>query len=261
MYWIENLILDGAMITLTLFLMGKQIRIRRIMISAFLGASASTMILVCGLHFGWLYVLLLFAVGMAMMYLAMEQKSGNDLFLGLIYDTTLTFVFSELMKGGALLTGNRGGARAAAGMILAGMSAVLCYVRYRSRKSRQNTIYQVSITQQGRRMDVKALFDTGNALTEPISGKPVSIVESSAWQTVMEEPKPQHVKVIPFHSIGGEHGLLKGMEVEEIAIWTGEKKIVLKQAVIALYEGSLSEDRSFQMILHQGLLNLERYGY
>lgn len=256
LYFIENLILDGIMLMLTLFLMRKRISIRRIMIAAFVGASASTCMLVFSIHFGLLYILILLGMGIAMMEIVMKQKSRNEILLGMVYYFTLAFVFSKLLKGGEWITKNRVSGIVLVALVIVVMSIILFFVIYQSRKNGQNTIYQVSIQEQGRRMDVKALYDTGNVLRDPISGKPVSIVESDAWYKMMPEPRPEHYKVIPFHSIGQEHGILKGMEIEEMIIWAGDQKIVLKQAIIALYEGSLSKDESFQMILHQGLLNL-----
>lgn len=244
------------MLVLTLVLMRKRISIRRVMIAAFVGAAASTCMLVCGLHFGILYILILFGMGIVMMEIVMEQKRRNDVLLGIVYYFTLVFTFSKLLNGGEWVTQNKVSGIVMAAMVIAVMSSILFFMVYQNRKNGQNTIYQVSILEQGRRMDVKALFDTGNALREPISGKPVSIIESNVWHEHMEQPRPEHYKIIPFHSIGQEHGILKGMEIDEMIIWTDDKKIVQKQAIIAFYEGSLSKDESFQMILHQGLLNL-----
>lgn len=253
---IENLFLDGAMLILTLILMRKKIRIRRILIAAFLGAATSTFLLVAGLQFGFLYILILFGLGIAMMGIAMEQKSKNEILLGIVYYFTLVFVFSKLLKGGEWIAKNKVSGIVIAVSVIGIMSMALFYIIYQNQKNRQKTIYQVSILEQGQRLDVKALFDTGNALTEPFSGKPVSIIESAVWHTMMKENVPERFKVIPFHSIGQEHGIMKGMEIDELIIWMGDRKIVQKQAIIALYEGSLSKDKSFQMILHQDLLNL-----
>ena len=253
---IENLFLDGAMLILTLFLMRKRVTIRRVLIAAFLGAVTSTVMLLAGVQFGFLYILILFGMGIVMMGIAMEQKSKNEILLGIVYYFTLVFVFSKLLRGGEWIAKNKVSGIVMAVLVLGIMSMALCYIIYQNQKNRQKTIYQVSVVEHGQRLDVKALFDTGNALTEPFSGKPVSIIEREIWRTMMEEPQPEHFKVIPFHSIGQEHGILKGMEVDELIIWAGDRKIVQKQAIIALYEGSLSKDRSFQMILHQGLLDL-----
>lgn len=244
------------MLILTLFLMRKKISIRRVLMAAVLGAVTSTLMLVVGLHFGLLYILILLGMGSAMMSIAMKQKSRNDILLGIVYYFTLVFVFSKLLKGGEWITKNQLNGMVVAIIVIGVMSIALLYIIYQNRKNRQNTIYQVSIVEQGKRIDVKALFDTGNALREPFSGKPVSIIESEVWRAVINEPKPEHYKIIPFHSIGQEHGVLNGMEIDELIIWADDRKIVQKQAIIALYEGSLSKDKSFQMILHQGLMNL-----
>ena len=60
--------------------------------------------------------------------------------------------------------------------------------------------------------------------------------------------------MIPFYSIGQEHGILKGMEIDQLVIKQDDRQIVQKNAIIAFYEGKLSNDRSYQMILHQSLL-------
>lgn len=260
MYWdlylIENLFLDGAMLILTLILMRKRVCIRRVLIAAFLGAATSTVLLVAGLQFGFLYILILFGMGIVMMGIAMEQKTRNEILLGIVYYFTLVFVFSKLLRGGEWIVKNKVSGIVIAVLVIGIMSMALFYIIYQNQKNRQKTIYQVSIVAQGQRLEVKALYDTGNALTEPFSRKPVSIIEYAVWDTLMKETEPERFRVIPFHSIGQEHGIMKGMEVDELIIWMGDRKIVQKQAIVALYEGSLSKDKSFQMILHQDLLNL-----
>ena len=54
-------------------------------------------------------------------------------------------------------------------------------------------------------------------------------------------------------SIGEKHGVLEGTMVDELIISVGDRDIIKKDAVVALYKGQLSQDGSFQMILNQGL--------
>ena len=49
-------------------------------------------------------------------------------------------------------------------------------------------------------------------------------------------------------------GYCRGTEVDELIIWREDEPYVQKKAVIALYEGKLSGNGSYQMILHTGLL-------
>lgn len=110
------------------------------------------------------------------------------------------------------------------------------------------------MAQQGRKLTLKALLDTGNGLREPISGRPVSIIERDVYDTLCHQTIQERYRVIPYHSIGKEHGILQGTEVDELIIWREDEPYVQKKAVIALYEGKLSGNGSYQMILHTGLL-------
>lgn len=251
---IENLLLDGAMLILTLFLMRKRICFGRILIASMLGALTSTLMLIEGVQFGIAYIVILFGVGMIMMRIAMKQKTWHEVMLGMMYYFTLVFAFSKLHQVSEWMVGNRVSGIVLVFLVIGIMSVALLYMIYQNRKGRQRPIYCVVVIAQGKSVEVKGLLDTGNALTEPFTGKPVSIIEIEAWRNVMPEPEPERFKVIPFHSIGQEHGILKGMEIDELIIWAGDRKIVQRQAIIALYEGSLSSDKSYQMILHQGLL-------
>lgn len=253
---IENLLLDGAMLILTLFLMRKRVCFGRILIASMLGALTSTQMLIAGMQFGIVYIVILFGVGMVMLRIAMKQKTWNEVMLGMMYYFTLVFAFSKLHQVSEWMVGNRVNGIVLVFLVIGIMSVALLYMIYQKRKGRQRPIYCVVVVAQGKSVEVKALLDTGNALAEPFTGKPVSIIESEVWRNMMPEPEPERFKVIPFHSIGQEHGILKGMEIDELIIWTSDRKIVQKQAIVALYEGSLSKDKSFQMILHQDLLNL-----
>ncbi len=252
---LENLFLDGTMLVFTLFLMRKKICIGRVLMAALTGAVTSTVMLVTRLSYGMLYILILFGMGAVMMWIAMKQKRINDILVGTVYYFTLAFVFSQLFRGGVRITQSRSGIVMVVLSIIGIMSGTLFYVIRQNQKKRQNALYRVAIVEQGQQIEVRALLDTGNALTEPFSGKPVSVIESKVWHLVCREQTPESFRVIPFHSIGQEHGILRGAQIDELIIWAGDRKIVQKQAVIALYDGSLSKDESYQMILHQGLLN------
>ncbi len=253
---IENLLLDGAMLILTLFLMRKRICFGRILTASMLGALTSTLMLMEGVQFGIAYIVILCGVGMIMMRIAMKQKTWQEVMLGIVYYFTLVFAYSKLHQVSEWMVGNRVSGIVLVFLVIGIMSVALLYMIYQNRKGRQRSIYCVVVIAQGKSVEVKGLLDTGNALTEPFTGKPVSVIESEVWRNMMPEPEPERFKVIPFHSIGQEHGILKGMEIDELIIWTSDRKIVQKQAIVALYEGSLSKDKSFQMILHQDLLNL-----
>lgn len=65
-------------------------------------------------------------------------------------------------------------------------------------------------------MRVTALIDSGNSLTEPISGKPVSIIDRGVFCELWEQNAP--FRAIPYRSIGKKHGILQGYLLPELKI-------------------------------------------
>lgn len=54
---------------------------------------------------------------------------------------------------------------------------------------------------------------------------------------------PQKFRIIPYQSVGNEHGVLEGIVVERMMIQQEEGEVVKKEAVVALYKGKLSRGR------------------
>lgn len=98
------------------------------------------------------------------------------------------------------------------------------------------------------------LLDSGNQLRDPISKKPVSIVESQ-WILPMErQKKEENIKLIPYHSIGKNHGMMRGFVGDKLVIKREGNFAVIKRPVIGISENSLSDKGDYQMILSPALL-------
>ncbi len=136
-------------------------------------------------------------------------------------------------------------------VLLAGYAGfLLCANGIRSyRKKKQNPFCKVRIWGEESPVCVYGLIDTGNGLTEPISGKPVAILESEVWSKMEKAKRPEKFKVIPFHSIGKESGILEGYEVKKIEIEYEMGRKELTDVLIAVFQGKLSVKGDYQMIL------------
>lgn len=110
-------------------------------------------------------------------------------------------------------------------------------------------LHQVTITVNSKKVKLTALCDTGNSLTEPITKKPVSVVEMSVIDIFMKESL-KHV-VIPYNSVGKSHGIMNGFWADEL--YVDDK--VINNAVIGIYEGKLSQSNDYQMLLHPNIMN------
>ena len=125
-----------------------------------------------------------------------------------------------------------------------------------------NALCKAIVMNGGSRMTVTALLDTGNSLVEPISGKPVSVVDTDILKGLWEE-EPKLYRAIPYHSVGKRRGILKGYLLPELRIDLGGVEKVCKDTYIAVCEEYLSEENGeggvpVKMILNPGLLEEKR---
>lgn len=63
-------------------------------------------------------------------------------------------------------------------------------------------------------------IDSGNSLTEPVSGKPVVVVPLRVINELLpvEEERGQRYTIIPFRSVGISHGVMEGYRMDSILV-------------------------------------------
>lgn len=254
-YFIENVSMDAQLLLLTLLLLKEKIIPWRLILASLIGGVGSVLIFLSGIHFGVGYIFVVILLDAFILFLCMKNAWKRKallqrLIMGIIYLHGMAFAYTRFMECADRLDG-RGTARIlAAALVLGIVIFILIYRRFMER----GRIYRVVLTQEDENVEFRALFDTGNLLTDPISGKPVSVIEETERMKQWLEKYPQKYKVIPYQSIGNEHGILEGMTVDELMIQKEEEQVVKKETVIALYKGKLSKNGAFQMILNHNLI-------
>ncbi|MDK2820687.1 MAG: hypothetical protein PWP31_652 [Clostridia bacterium] len=131
----------------------------------------------------------------------------------------------------------------------------------------------------GQRRVVKALVDTGNSLRDPLSQKPVIIVEYSALKEILPSeiikeytndepdlnslvnsltttPWASRLHLIPYQSLGQSQGLLLGLRPDEVVVVTNERMIKVNEVIVGLYKKRLSPEGNYRALLHPDLLDL-----
>lgn len=105
-------------------------------------------------------------------------------------------------------------------MGIMGLGALLAlFLSYiRERKEKTQDMCKVVLVGHGAKITINALMDTGNSLIEPISGKPVSILEKSVFDSLCREERPEGFRAIPYHSIGKSNGILHGYLLPEMLV-------------------------------------------
>jgi len=119
-------------------------------------------------------------------------------------------------------------------------------------------------------------LDTGNNLCDPLTGRPVIVMEYSLLRSCLPEDVKQaldrvakgedflrampgtvwanRLRLIPFTSIGKKHGLLPGLRCDNVVIDTGLRPIYQQNIVVGIHWDKLSPDNKFQMLLPSKIL-------
>lgn len=113
--------------------------------------------------------------------------------------------------------------------------------------------YDVKITFRGKSVVVRGLYDTGNGLTEPVSGKMVHIAEYKILKPLLEgdEKAKENIYVIPFHSIGEEDGIMYGIRMDEMVVLVDDEPKFLYNPIIGIYTGNVSKRGNYSVILNK----------
>lgn len=113
--------------------------------------------------------------------------------------------------------------------------------------------FDVELYWDERTFQIKGLLDTGNGLVDPISHKPVCVLDKAVAKEFLGEMKLAKVRYIPFHSIGKKEGLLLVVEIDKMCIHS-EQEIWIDRPLIGISEEKVSSEGEYQMILNPNLL-------
>lgn len=192
-----------------------------------------------------------------MLFLAFPVK-GFRMFLKLLKYLTL---YSVGMGGGMLLLLRiLGWLGISSDGVLALMGAggvLFLFLRHFSLgHGQENCLCRATLVCGGSSLTVNALIDSGNSLTEPVSGKPVSVVEEEVFRSLWRDGPPGF-RAIPYHSIGRRHGILQGYLLPELQLEIDGMVRGFYGVYVAVSEEQISEDAgadSVKMIINPLLL-------
>ena len=116
-------------------------------------------------------------------------------------------------------------------LAVAAVIALLCCFLRRGRRP-EGDHADVTVMYSGRKINVKAMRDTGNDLRDILTGLPVLIVgpdaafkltgltaeELAAPMETMERRRIRGLRLIPYSSIGNSHGLMLGIRIRDIRV-------------------------------------------
>ncbi len=184
----------------------------------------------------------------------MAVIAGVSLILGAIWQflrIQLAMPFFAAVPGGYLL-------------------ACIVWDGWRRKKSRTKYIYDVTLQRGKNEISLKALLDSGNRLVQPVTLRPVHIVDFEQLRKLLSKEETEELEdllkyrtqktasgkftYVPFQSIGGGEGVLPVMALDGIRVKHGESAWSAKGILVAVSKKAVSGRGEYQMILHPRIL-------
>lgn len=261
--YVDSLFLINFVMNLYLLMLVNRSTLRtatpgRLIAGAAFGGGSYLLLLISG-GAVWLRLILGAAGAFGMLLIAFRVKglrnflklAEKTLFYSFCIGGGLFFLIRRLHFAERSLTG-------IFGILGAGGILFLFLARFRRGEQQESCICRATLICGETKVTVAALVDSGNSLAEPVSGKPVSVVEEAVLRSLWESGGPGY-RVIPYHSIGKKKGILEGYLLPELRLETeGICKVFRNVYIAASPEGiSASEGEeadSIKMIVNPRLL-------
>ncbi len=207
-------------------------------------------------------------------------------FMNSIYYNTELRLKLLVLGDGIMLSNITAGFVALAMMVAVLLAIGLLFV-WRLYRQKAKDIYDIELTLEGRSIQSKGLFDTGNCLYDPLYHKPVIVLERSVMEKLlskdfldefektknylsgvgqeeqmaasMEQSETankilRRLRIIPYSSIGKEQGMMFGLMLDQLVIHTGKETVYCNKITAAISENHLSPSEEYHVILHKELL-------
>lgn len=143
------------------------------------------------------------------------------------------------------------------------VSTLICYLllmiirKFMKRPLASSKFYRISVKGENTAVVLKALLDTGHALTDVFSDLPVIVAEYEAVKSIIPEDAREYfkmqngietvpdalksrIRLIPYKSVGGS-GLLPGFIVCDTEIIYRDYTSIVKKAIIAVNAASVGD--------------------
>ena len=136
---------------------------------------------------------------------------------------------------------------------------------------KEDIFYQLEIYIEKKKSSINAILDTGNMLKDPITKAPVIIVNKNSIKNILPQELlynmetilggdclgklnnkkiAKRITIIPYTSLGNENGMILGVKPDKIII---EGKVI-KNVVIGVYDKELSKRKKYDALFGLDLL-------
>ena len=168
------------------------------------------------------------------------------------------------------------------GLIAGIIAFIITQIAFKINKSKlnnKNTFIEIELYNKNKMTKARALLDSGNMLKEPISQKPVIVVEKAILSEIIPEEVLNYIermvggddqernemqeylskiRMVPFMSLGKENGMLIGIRLDKIKINTEDIRLEKENIIAGIYEKKLTKDNKYNALIGLNLLEGEQ---
>ncbi len=258
--FLVNFLVNTVIMFLSIRLAGLKINFYRICFSGIVGAFYAVCVFILGNSLLNSFFTKL-AVSEIMVLLANGSISLKNNIFCLIMMYVISFVCSGAVMAIAFLKGTNAffGIKYAylISALIISLIAVQFFLNIKSR--REGRVFEkITIELNGKKVKLCALVDTGNMLSEPISGVPVAIVEAQELKGIISQYDMQNIhnlklRYIPYRALGNDFDMLTGFVPDKFLVAGHDVK-----CCVAIYKGKLSSRSEYTALISPQLCNYER---
>lgn len=221
-------------------------KIKRILMAGALSTVLECILLLCLKNYTLYKWLSLLAVGPLTVSIAIKSSiKPLRLWLLGVFATVLTggvvYAMDSLISADMTIV-------CGAGFIVSYLILVLWCGHSRQSKS----LYRVMLVENGKRLYVTALYDSGNMLRRSPGNIPVHIGGKKVFDMVSAD---KEFIDVPYRSLGNEDGRIKACFFEELIVEDGNRKRVFENVLIGRASANLLNNSAYDMILNEAVFN------
>lgn len=276
----ENFLIDFILLFVTGRLVKQIIVYKRLIAASLIGAFYVILTAYIGKDF-MTYFIVKLSVSVLMIMVAFDTK-------GILVNirVILCFYITSLIMVGIItalyyLTYDRLTVNAIVLSCFLGYAALHFFFKeVKGRIKKSNYIRYVTINMGNKNKTLKAFIDTGNELTDPMTGKPVIVVsiesiknilgdelyynilsfynnKESNYEKLLIENSNINLKIIRYNTISSKNELMVCLTPDEITIKGNKEDILTVDALIGIYPNRISKKEDYDALLFNKILEWE----
>ena len=281
---IENLLMNYIILFATAVVLKLKIKQIRVILASLVGAIYTIISYISGLKIYSNFFLKLI-LSFVIIYMAFNPKSLKKLLKFTLIFYLTSFVFGgaafaliyvvkpqELLKNNGLILNSNSLKIIFVSAIIAFVIIIIGFKVVKNKISAKDMFCNIEVIINMKKIETKAMIDTGNFLKEPITNTPVIVIEHTLlyecipkeilnhiesilggdFSEISDKVREEYIsrlKVIPFSSLGKQNGMLLGIKADKVIIKNEEEEKEKQNVIIGIYNKSLTKKGEYRALL------------